>query len=297
MQYQSLTHMQSIQHRMHRRFFISQATALCSMLATGWTALAHAQDLILPKDTRVPGGIARLSLGPSSVKPQVTTAQGHPVLVLGDMIECTALVGIPLSAKPGVHSVTVRNDDGLQTMDFDVRDKRYREQHLKVAPKTVDLSPADVERHQRERKHQERIMASFTPSAFERDLRMQVPCVGRQSSSFGLRRVFNGQPRNPHSGMDIAAPVGTMVKAPRSGTVIDIGDYFFNGLTVWLDHGEGLLSMYCHLSSIQCEVGDHLAVEQGFCKVGASGRVTGPHLHWGVMLNRTMVDPALFLTS
>ncbi|MDN5540499.1 M23 family metallopeptidase, partial [Comamonas sp.] len=85
------------------------------------------------------------------------------------------------------------------------------------------------------------------------------------------------------------------VRAPLPGKVIDVGDYFFNGGTVWLDHGGGLLTMYCHLSQVDCKPGDQLQTGDAFCKVGATGRVTGPHLHWSVMLNRAMVDPALFI--
>ena len=170
------------------------------------------------------------------------------------------------------------------------------EQRLNVSPKTVDLSPEDNARYEREAAHLKTVMATMTqPLPMTANLRMQVPVPGRRSSSFGLRRVFNGQSRNPHSGMDIAAPTGTPVKAPLPGKVIDVGEYFFNGGTVWLDHGGGLLSMYCHLSKMDCKVGDMVQTGEAFCKVGATGRVTGPHLHWSVMLNRAMVDPALFI--
>lgn len=283
---------------MRRRDYLTALGPLgLSALLPGWAAHA-ADNQVFPADLRVPGGVARLSLGPSSTMPKVTTAEGLPVLVVGDMIEWTALIGIPLAAKLGVHSVTVHSDGGTLSRDYSVRDKRYTEQQLKVSPKTVDLSPQDLARHERERTHQHTIMALFShPAPDANALRMRAPCPGRRSSSFGLRRVFNGQPRNPHSGMDIAAPTGTPVVAPLPGKVVDVGDYFFNGGTIWLDHGGGLLSMYCHLSSVQCAVGDVLKTGQPFCQVGASGRVTGPHLHWGVMLNQTMVDPALFLSE
>lgn len=263
---------------------------------TTWSQMRS--GAVFPQDRRVPGGVARIALGPHPERPIAHTTDGIPIRVVGTAAAWTALVGIPLSTSLGAHTIAVQTPDGPSHHSYTVEHKAYAEQRLKVAPRTVDLAPADLARHERERHHQQRIMERFSPILSDSDaLAMQVPCPGRRSSSFGLRRVFNGQSRNPHSGMDIAAPTGTPVCAPLPATVVDISDYFFNGHTVWLDHGAGLLSMYCHLSQVHCQVGQQLATGDSFCRVGATGRVTGPHLHWGVMLNRTMVDPALFLSN
>ena len=271
------------------------------LLALPTAALAAgkaAPSNVWPRALAVPGGVVRLSLGPAAQPPAAfaDAAQQIPLLVLGDMIEWTAVVGIPLSAPLGAAHITARAtaDSPARQVAYTVLDKRYREQRLSVAPRTVDLSPENQARYERERDHQAVVMATFSTPRPER-LLMQVPTPGRRSSSFGLRRVFNGQARNPHSGMDIAAATGTPVNAPLPGKVIDTGDYFFNGQTVWLDHGGGLLSMVCHLSAIHAQVGDVVQTGQRIGAVGATGRATGPHLHWGVMLNRSMVDPALFL--
>ena len=273
---------------------------LLGALAIGfWPCRSFAQQGAAPRgwprDSAVPGGVARIDLGPAAARPQAW-ADAVPLLVLGSPSGWTALVGIALSAEPGTARIRVQGESGERELAYTIAPKRYTEQHLKVSPRTVDLSPEDLARHERERAHQQGVIATFSaPPAGEPHMRPPTP--GRRSSSFGLRRFFNGQPRNPHSGMDIAAPTGTPVVAPLAATVIDTGDYFFNGHTVWLDHGGGLLSMMCHLSRIDCKVGDRLAVGQRLGTVGATGRVTGPHLHWTVSLNRASVDPALFIDA
>ena len=254
--------------------------------------VADAGDL--PADRRVPGGVALLPLGAHAQRPQAWSGE-VPVLVAGGPAGWTAVVGIPLAAVPGLAQLRWQADGAAPAdLSYRIAPHRYAEQRLKVAPGTVDLSPADQARYERERVHLQAVIATVS-APLPAGLRMQVPVDGRRSSSFGLRRVFNGQARNPHSGMDIAAATGTPVRAPAAGTVIDCGDYFFNGQTVWLDHGGGLLTMVCHLSRIDVAAGERVHAGQRIAAVGASGRATGPHLHWSVSLNRAMVDPALFI--
>jgi murein DD-endopeptidase MepM/ murein hydrolase activator NlpD len=112
-----------------------------------------------------------------------------------------------------------------------------------------------------------------------------------------LRRFFNGEPRNPHAGVDIAIAEGTPAWAPADGTVVQTGDYFFNGRTVMIDHGNGVISMLCHLSRIEVKAGDRVRQGQTIGRVGKTGRATGPHLHWTVSINNARVDPLLLLNT
>jgi len=121
------------------------------------------------------------------------------------------------------------------------------------------------------------------------------PVDGIVSSPFGLKRFFNDQPRNPHSGLDIAAPEGTDIVLPSDGDIIDTGNYYFNGNTVFVDHGQGMISMFNHMSKISVKTGDKLKRGDKIGEIGKTGRVTGPHLHWSLNLNQTRVDPMLFL--
>jgi len=250
----------------------------------------------LPRALTVPGGVAVIDLpGDYSTAPPVHYRE-RPVMVVSEGDRWKAVVGIPLSVKPGRHSLMVGNADDTETqINFDVSDKEYAVQRLTITNKRqVNPTKEDLERIGAERKRINAALASFSRAAgIATDF--IPPVEGPRSSSFGLRRFFNDQPRRPHSGMDIAAAEGTPIVAPAAGRIVETGNYFFNGNTIFIDHGLGLVTMYCHLSKIDVEPGDLVHRGGVIGKVGATGRVTGPHLHWGVTLNRTMVDPALFL--
>ena len=277
---------------MDRRIFLN-------FLAVTTAAFSHsvrAQPHTLPRPAPVPGGVAVVRLGPAPTAPAVHL-NDQKILVAGDAEEWLAVVGIPLTAKAGDLLTLAVERAGLasEMLPVAIGAKEYASQHLKVKPGQVDLSPENLARYQRERAHLEGVRKTWSDAAPE-SLRLLTPCEGVRSSSFGKRRFFNNQPRSPHNGMDIAAPTGTPVLAAGSGTVIDSGDYFFSGNTLILDHGRGLLTLYAHLSAIEAPAGARVAAGTPIGRVGATGRVTGPHLHFSVYLNAVAVDPELFLT-
>ncbi len=266
----------------------------------------------LPLSRAVPGGVVVLQLTPlhvtplhvtpspetdSTTSPPLARFGGAPVMVLQRGDAWLAIVGIPLSQQPGDAAIELGDAATPSTgLTFRVRPAYYRTQRLKVPPAQVELSAADLQRVTGEREHIQAALATFSPQ-LPATLRLRAPVAGRRSSSFGLRRVFNGEARDPHSGMDISAPLGAAVLAAADGVVIDVGSYFFNGNTVLVDHGSGLISMYCHLATVSVHAGQPLTGGSPLGTVGATGRVTGPHLHFGVALNRAFVDPALFLRA
>ncbi len=248
----------------------------------------------LPREESVPGGVKLVHLGAGTDAIPSVDVDGHRVMVIRNDGEWLAVIGIPLSAPLAPRDVVIHDGAGRREIEFNVMDKHYATQSLKVAPRQVNPSSADLERIKRERVIIDRAMSRWSNEQPE-SLRLPQPVPGVRSSTFGMRRVFNGESRNPHSGMDIAAPAGTPVLAPVAGTVIDTGEFFFNGNTVFVDHGRGLISMYCHLSAIDVKRGQHVAAGTRLGAVGMTGRATGPHLHWGLSLNRAWVDPELFV--
>jgi murein DD-endopeptidase MepM/ murein hydrolase activator NlpD len=252
----------------------------------------------LPQASPVPGGLVLLPLSGVTVSgpAPIVTFDSHRVMVLKRTDHWLAVVGIPLSAPTGSASISIaaKADAPAMTQSFQVETKDYVTQRLTVAPSMVNPSAHELARIAREQAHLQAALATFAepPPA---TLRLLPPIPGVRSSSYGSRRVFNGESRNPHSGMDIAAASGVAVHAAADGRVIDSANYFFNGNTILLDHGEGLITMYCHLSHISVHIGQPVSAGTVIGKVGATGRVTGPHLHFGVALNHAFVDPALFL--
>lgn len=259
------------------------------LLATG----VPAQDL--PRDYPVPGGIAIVPIGPDSEPAPVAHFAGDRVLVMRHDGQWRAVVGLPITLTPGPQTLTAGTGRVAREYTFVVRPKEYAAQHLTLKNKRmVEPTAEDMIRIEREQQIIRAAFATWTDEPLT-SLQCRLPVHGRISSIFGLRRFFNNEPRQPHSGLDIAAPVGTPVLAPLAGTVIETGEYFFNGNTVFLDHGQGLISMFNHLSRILVKPGARVEAGQKIGEVGKTGRVTGPHLHWTVSLNNSRVDPELFL--
>lgn len=250
--------------------------------------------MAVPDHSPWPGGVGIVPIS-GAERPNVTV-DGRQALVLRRDGAWIAVIGIPLehdSATPLIATVT-RPGTEAEQVNIDLRDADYRVQRLTVASKYVEPSKESMERIFLERKIIDKALTNWRDADLE-DVNLQPPVPGNRSSSFGSRRIFNDQPRSPHKGMDIAAVSGTPILAPLGGMVSAIGDFYFNGNTVILDHGQGYISLFCHLSSIDVKSGQRIAAGDLLGKVGATGRVTGAHLHFATYLNGTAVDPALFI--
>jgi len=249
----------------------------------------------LPKTNAVPGGIAIVDLELNSNNKPIVFYKNKRVMVANNNGQWLGVVGIPLTAKPGQHKLKIQKPDKM--VSFSVKSKEYAEQRITIKDKRkVNPNAEDMKRIRRERV---RINSALKYWADKNGVntRFVLPVAGELSSPFGLRRFFNEQARKPHSGIDIAAPEGTLIRAPADGRVIESGDFFFNGNSVFIDHGQGLVTMYCHMNKIK--VKPDQVVKQGelIGEVGQTGRVTGPHLHWSVSLNDARVDPRLFFNN
>jgi len=260
--------------------------------------LASMSSSAFPRESRVPGGIAFIDLGKADAASPKAFFQQKPVAVVKQNERWLAVVGIPLSATPGQLELIVKQADGRQQIrNFELEGKHYPEQRIKLQnTKQVNPDPEDLTRIKQEIAEQLAVYSRFS-TAMNIDLDLAAPGEGPRASAFGLKRFFNDQPRDPHSGLDIVMPEGAPVKSAGKGIIAQTGNYFFNGKTVMIDHGQGLISMYCHLSEISVTKGQSVQTGELIGKVGHTGRATGPHLHWGVSMNAVRVDPNLFLPT
>ena len=245
----------------------------------------------------VPGGVAIVDLGSTEDPLPRTRFGAKKVLVIKQDGQWKGLVGLSLKTLPGNYIVSYQTDNdkgSSKEASIKVAPKSYPEQRIKMKQKKyVSPGKEQLSRIKREKTHMGKLFKIWR----EADVSVELswPVVGPLSSPFGLRRFFNDQPRNPHSGIDIAAPEGTDIVMPSDGIIIDTGNYYFNGKTVFVDHGQGMISMFNHMSKIAAKTGDKLQRGDKIGEIGSTGRVTGPHLHWSLSLNEARVDPMLFL--
>jgi murein DD-endopeptidase MepM/ murein hydrolase activator NlpD len=214
--------------------------------------------------------------------------------------EWVGLIGIDLDVPPGERSADVlfRYADGRtrkQPETVTVEAREFPTTRLTVEERYVELNPEDQARSERESREIAAIYATVTPEVYWTEPFI-VPIPGTTGGrNFGHRRIFNGQPRAPHSGADLRASTGTPIHATNRGRVVLAKNLFFSGNAVFLDHGLGVYSTYLHLSEIKVPVGAMVERGEVIGLAGATGRVTGPHLHWGVRVLDARVDPFALL--
>ncbi len=249
----------------------------------------------LPNPNPIPGGLALIPLSNHGTVIPKAFYKKKRLAILNEQSKYYVLVGIPLGTPSGKQHIVLRWPDGKkESRSFQVGSKTYETQYLTIKNKRkVNPNKQDMKRIVKERDIKRRARTFWSDGKVKTDF--AIPVEGRISGTFGLRRFFNQQPRSPHSGLDIAAPEGTPIKAVEAGTVIEASNFFFSGNVVYIDHGQGLISMYAHMHAIDVEVGQEVAKGQIIGSVGQTGRVTGAHLHLGIIANQTLVDPALLL--
>ena len=249
----------------------------------------------IPENTPFPGGVIVQEIQ-AKERPQVFHGKRQLMLLDGEKKGTyTIIAGLKLSQKidkPFKMRIVEGNKEQFHT--FYLEDKIYKKQYITIKNKRkVSPKKMDMKRINSESKRSRVALALYTPQKFL-SLKMLKPVDVNISDDYGKRRYFNNKPRRPHSGVDMPSPVGTAIVAPLSGQIADLGHFFFNGNVIFIDHGLGLVSMYCHMSKFSVKKGDMVKKGQKIGEVGMTGRVTGPHLHWGVSLNGAMVDPRLF---
>ncbi|HIM58915.1 MAG TPA: M23 family metallopeptidase [Gammaproteobacteria bacterium] len=248
------------------------------------------------KNTPIPGGIAVIDFKTNSTNPTAfyNTTQLYVQRIKDQHWQ--VLVGIPLMEKSGKKTIKVQ-DATTRSFDFEVIEHSYTEQHITLKGKKkkyVNPNLAHMDRIKKERPILSSARKVFSNNTLSTGLFIR-PINGVTTSPFGLKRFYNNQPRRPHTGLDYAGDIGAPITAPADGKVILSGEYFFNGNAVFLDHGQGLISVYIHMDKRLAKQGQQIKQGEIIGTIGQTGRATGPHLHWGIYLNQTVVNPNLLM--
>lgn len=260
------------------------------------TASALAAAGAFPVDESVPGGVAVVALPVQGKTAPHAEMDGHRLMVVAHDGQWYALAGLPLDTAPGEKTLELETGSaGPVPVKFQVAPKDYPTQALTIAnPEMVNPTPAQLKRAEREQKHLDKVVKGWRKTS-RPAIAFIWPAAGPETSAFGVRRVLNGEAKSPHAGIDIGAPEGTPLHAPEDAVVADVGHYFYCGKTLTLDMGEGLYSVFCHMSLIKVSPGQKVKQGQYVGRIGKTGRATGPNLHWTVRLNGAAVDPHVFL--
>ncbi|SFV82865.1 membrane protein [hydrothermal vent metagenome] len=248
------------------------------------------------KNTSIPGGIAVIDFETNHTNPKAFY-NNMPLYVqhVKDR-HWQILVGIPLMEKLGKKTIKVQ-DTSTRSFNFEVMEHTYTEQYITLKGKNkkyVNPNLAHMDRIKSERPVLSSARKIFSADIFSDGL-FTRPINGVTTSPFGLKRFYNGQARRPHTGLDYAGDTGTPIKAPADGKVILAGDFFFNGNAIFLDHGQGLISVYLHMNKHLVKQGETIKQGDTIGTIGQTGRSTGPHLHWGIYLNQTVVNPKILM--
>ncbi len=266
---------------MHR-IYITLLSLFCSIAAA------------IPGHSPVPGGIVVLPLEKNVTSAELLGKRGS---FFKEADRIYALLPIPLGTSAGPHKVYLfQNEKAVESIFVNIEKKSYALQSLTIKKRRkVEPNREDLSRIKRE-SGRKKMAKSFRRAGFA-NVDFIWPVEGELSSPFGLRRVLNGKPRAPHRGIDIAAPAGVPVAAAADGVVVDAGNFFFSGNLVFIEHKEGVVTTYAHLDKIAVRPGEWVKKGDIVGYVGSTGRVTGPHLHFGVMVDSVYVDPLLFLPT
>jgi len=272
---------------------------LIVVLSRGWAKGSLFTIGLFPKDL-FQGKVVKVVISPNIPGVRILSARflGKTIPLVNERDSAWALIGASLNERPGTHLFTIRwekdQEKGVFVVPVTVKKKDYPKEYLKVPRRMVEFPPDVLKRVLADQAAIKRILSrTSSRKYFEGPFKKPVP--GKIKSVFGVRRYFNGRPRSPHSGVDLAAREGTPVLATNSGRVVLVRRCYLAGNTIVIDHGLGLYSIYAHLEKVLVRPGDRVKEGQTIALSGQSGRATGPHLHWGISIYGTRVDPISIL--